>query len=96
MALMTSRPGEQSDGLVEPRIRVVPPYVSSSGMEAIELCELAGLFLDPWQQLALMDMLGEREDGRWACYEFGLVVPRQNGKGSVLRAWNGSSHGALR
>lgn len=33
-----------------------------------------------------MDMLGERIDGKWACYEFGLVAPRQNGKGSVLEA----------
>lgn len=31
-------------------------------------------------------MLGERADGKWACYEFGLVVPRQNGKGSCLEA----------
>lgn len=73
-------------GVQEPRIRVVPPYVSSSGVEALELCELAGLFLDPWQRLALTDLLGEREDGRWACYEFGLVVSRQNGKGSLLEA----------
>jgi hypothetical protein len=28
----------------------------------------------------------ERPDGRWACHEFGLVVPRQNGKGSCLEA----------
>jgi hypothetical protein len=31
-------------------------------------------------------MLGERADGKWACYEFGLVAPRQNGKGSCFEA----------
>lgn len=30
--------------------------------------------------------LGERADGRWAAREVGLVVPRQNGKGSILEA----------
>lgn len=74
------------EGAQEPRLRSVPDYVSSAGVEAIELCALAGLDLDLWQQLALTDMLGERDDGKWACYRFGLVVPRQNGKGSCLEA----------
>lgn len=73
-------------GAQEPRLRSVPDYASSAGEEAIELCSLAGLELDLWEQLVLMDMLGERPDGKWACYEFGLVVPRQNGKGSCLEA----------
>jgi hypothetical protein len=51
---------------------------------ALEVCALAGLFLDPWQQLVLTTMLAERADGKWAAFETGLVVPRQNGKGSVL------------
>jgi hypothetical protein len=73
-------------GSQEPRIRQVPEYVDSSGPEAIELAERAGLELDAWQQLVLTDMLGERPDGRWASFEFGLTVGRQNGKGSVLEA----------
>lgn len=73
-------------GAQQPRIRVAPPYVSSAGQQAIELAALAGLFLDPWQQLALIDMLGERADGKWAAFQFGLCVPRQNGKGSILEA----------
>ena len=73
-------------GAQEPRLRTVPDYVSTAGPEAIELCALAGLELDPWEQLVLTDMLGERADGKWACYEFGLVVPRQNGKGACLEA----------
>jgi hypothetical protein len=31
-------------------------------------------------------MLLEQADGKWACFEFGLLVSRQNGKGAVLEA----------
>ena len=73
-------------GVQVPRLLSVPDYRSSSGDEAIELAELAGLHLDPWQQLVLQHALGERADGTWAALEVALVVARQNGKGSVLEA----------
>lgn len=73
-------------GAQEPRLRSVPDYGVSAGDEAIELAALAGLDLDPWEQLVLGDMLGERADGKWASFHFGLVVPRQNGKGTILEA----------
>lgn len=73
-------------GAQEPRVHVVPPYVSSAGLEAIEVAEVAGLFLDPWQKLVLTDALGETPAGRWAAYRVGLEVARQNGKGSILEA----------
>lgn len=73
-------------GSQRPRVRSVPDYVTSGGHEAIELAESAGLYLDPWQQDVLIDALGERADGRFASFEVGLVVPRQNGKGAVLEA----------
>lgn len=73
-------------GSQTPRISSRPDYVSSAGQEAIELAESAGLYLDPWQQLVLTESLGERRDGRWSAFEVGLIVPRQNGKGSVLEA----------
>lgn len=60
--------------------------VSTSGPEVAELAESAGLFLDPWQRLVLDKALGERPDGTWAAAEVGLVVSRQNGKGSILEA----------
>jgi len=60
--------------------------VSSTGAEAVELAALAGLHLDPWQQLILDGALGERPDGSWAAFEVGVVVPRQNGKGALLEA----------
>lgn len=42
--------------------------------------------LDGWQQDYLTDSLAEDEDGNWSCFECGLIVSRQNGKGSVLEA----------
>ena len=72
-------------GKQEPRLSSVPSG-PSSGPEAVELAGLAGLILDPWQRQVLEAGLNERADGSWAAFEVGLVVPRQNGKGSVLEA----------
>ncbi|RBQ21602.1 terminase [Spongiactinospora rosea] len=69
-----------------PRIRWVPESYRSSGADATELAETAGLLLDPWQRLVLDDALGERRDGRWTSFETGLVVARQNGKGAIFEA----------
>lgn len=70
--------------VVEPRVRSVPEYSFSSGVEAIELAESVGLIPDQWQRAAVMDILAEGDDGKWASFESGLLVPRQNGKGAVL------------
>ena len=58
--------------------------MTSAGVEAVELLEAANRPPDPWQADALHDALGEREDGKWAARQAGLIVPRQNGKGDVL------------
>jgi phage terminase large subunit-like protein len=39
---------------------------------------------DPWQADAIDLLLACRADGKWACYEYGEIVARQNGKGSIL------------
>ena len=44
------------------------------------------MFLDPWQQDAVIDLLGEDDQGQWAATSGGLICPRQNGKGSVIEA----------
>jgi len=82
---MTSPPSVRL-GVQTPRVSSVPDYVSSAGVEAIEFCESFGLNLDPWQQHVLTHSLGERKDGVWSAFEVGLLVPRQNGKGSLLEA----------
>jgi hypothetical protein len=76
-----SRRGERS-----PRICAVPPSLSSAGAEAVDLAASAGLHLDPWQAYVLDQSLGERDDGKWAAFEVGLIVSRQNGKGAILEA----------
>jgi hypothetical protein len=70
----------------EPRVCSYPEYASSAGQEAVELAAMAGLYLDPWQQFVLVNALGERADGKWAAFEVGLNVPRQNGKDAILEA----------
>jgi hypothetical protein len=70
----------------QPRVLHLPKFGPSAGEDAIGQAAAAGLHLDPWQQYVLRQSLGERPDGRWAAFEVGLVVARQQGKGSVLEA----------
>lgn len=70
----------------QPRVANVPESVESLGDEAVDLSADAGLHLDEWQSWTLEQALGFRRDGRWSSFEVGLVVPRQDGKGSVLEA----------
>lgn len=68
-----------------PRFRSVPEAVShEAAREAVELAASAGLFVDPWQEAALVDALGETADGKWAAFEVAPIMPRQNGKGVLL------------
>ena len=69
-----------------PRHRSVPVAPTSAGQETVELAASAGLILDDWQQDVLHGSLGDRVDGKWAASQVGLIVPRQDGKGSILEA----------
>lgn len=73
-------------GVQEPRISNVPEARWSLGEDAIELAASAGLELDPWQQTVLTGAMGETAVDQWAAFEVGLIVSRQNGKGSILEA----------
>lgn len=74
-------------GHQRPRIFSAPPaYSYETGREAVELAAMAGLFLDDWQQFVLTQSLAEDERGRFVAFETGIVVPRQNGKGSLFEA----------
>lgn len=83
---MTTLQAVELRGAQRPRVSNIPAAVSSAGQEAIELAASAGLILDDWQRYALDAALGERADGKWSAFEVGLVVSRQNGKGSILEA----------
>ena len=73
-------------GSQTPRVRKVPAYATSGGQDAIELYESTGATLDPWQKNVLQDGCGELPGGKWAAFEVATVVPRQNGKGTIIEA----------
>lgn len=78
--------GEVLYGMQRPRIETIPPFVSSSGQETVELAASVGLELDPWQEYALHVGLGEAADRAWSAFEVAVNVPRQNGKGGIIEA----------
>lgn len=84
-------------GVQRPRISCCPEYASTLGDAAIELARMAGLELDPWQQWLLRNALGQTDQTYYnsvlgcympksSAYEIGVVLARQNGKGSFLEA----------
>ncbi|MDG3012156.1 terminase [Rhodococcus sp. D2-41] len=83
---MTTSPSVDVIDNQRPRLHSCPPFFSTLGQDAIDLSAHAGLELDPWQQFVLEESLGERRGGKWAAFEIGLIVPRQNGKGAVIEA----------
>jgi hypothetical protein len=73
-----------SGGCAEPLIELVPARVASAGPDMVELAAGFDLVADPWQERVLDAAGGEREDGKHAAFEVGVVVPRQNGKDGIL------------
>lgn len=69
-----------------PRIESWPAGETYSSEEAIDLMAAAGKPLDRWQRHVVQHALKERADGRWASFEVGLIVPRQNGKNVCVEA----------
>lgn len=52
--------------------------------EAIELGEQIGLVLDEAQRFGMDIAMSERDDGKWACFQFADFEPRQNGKSDKI------------
>ena len=73
-------------GAQTPRVSTFPQAAYSSGPDAADLAEAAGLVLDPWQRYVLEHGLGEQPDGKWSAREVACWVPRQNGKGAIIEA----------
>jgi hypothetical protein len=84
---LTISPLDVLVGPQRPRLLSVPPYEQTLGEDAADAAAIAGLELDPWQRYALNDILAIRPGGRPATRTAALVVPRQNGKGSVIEAY---------
>lgn len=74
-------------GLQPPRVRCAPSSrLRSRGLEAVELARSCGLELDVWQQQVLVDACRVTRAGRWAAFQVGVNVARQNGKGGITEA----------
>lgn len=81
-----------------PTHRLVPDHDYSRGDEVIELAEIAGLVLDPYQRDFLIDGCScvevpsplALDEGatveRWAAFEVGIELSRQNGKSVAFEA----------
>lgn len=79
----------QSFGSQIPRIEWVPPGKPHPDQEAaLEFAGLvsaaAGTPIQEWQDRVLGNSLLEERRGKWASFENGLCVPRQNGKTELL------------
>lgn len=87
-------------GSQEPNILHLPesdPKLGSAGQEVVELAQMAGLELDPWQagfiaeactyrKETFYNPYTDRIEHKWAARDVGLMISRQNGKGSILEA----------
>lgn len=75
-------------GRQQPRVRTLPDTVVETRLDdVLDLCDLANLRNDPWQESTLADVVAVDRDGRWACTEYGVLVSRQQGKGNILLAY---------
>ena len=75
----------------EPRICTLPtdfdPELSlTRAHEMIDLSELAGLTLDPWQEFAAEGATRTMSSGKWSAFQVAIQANRQNGKGSIMEA----------
>lgn len=72
-------------GSQEPTRKLVPEYSYSDGQDAVKICKIGGVNLDPWQSEIICDWLGRTAAGRWAAPTCGGSVPRQNGKSLLVQ-----------
>lgn len=52
--------------------------------DVLDICDLANIRCDPWQDGALEATSSIDAEGQWAATEFGILVSRQQGKGNIL------------
>lgn len=83
--MLTNSPRLELRGLQEPRVRALPlSRVDTLVDDVLDICDLAGIVCDPWQEGALEAVASIDADGQWAATEFGILVSRQQGKGNIL------------
>lgn len=89
--LQLPEPNVSGAGRQTPRISFLPrefdPELSAvKASEMIDLAAVAGLYLEPWQEIAAEGLTLTRADGKWAAFEAAIQANRQNGKGSIIEA----------
>lgn len=83
--MTTNSPKPAQLGLQEPRVRALPLSRTDTLVDDIlDICDLASIECDPWQEGALEAIASIDDDGQWAATEFGILVSRQQGKGNIL------------
>lgn len=68
-----------------PRIEVLPAgRVEDAAREIAALGSVVGIDVKDWQSHISKAVTARRADGKFTCFEFGIEVPRQNGKTAVV------------
>ncbi|WP_455904711.1 hypothetical protein [Microbacterium sp.] len=81
----TNSPKSEQLGLQEPRVRALPLSRTDTLVDDIlDICDLASIECDPWQEGGLEAIASIDAEGQWAATEFGILVSRQQGKGNIL------------
>ncbi|NEW27255.1 hypothetical protein [Nocardia cyriacigeorgica] len=84
--MLTSWPADGLVGIQEPRVswrpRTAVDYLAAE--DAIDLADIAGRRLPPWQATVVRDGMARRADGKWAAFEVCVLCSRQNGKNGSL------------
>ncbi len=75
-------------GSQSPSVEHLPAEIGTTALasECLEFVTECGLELDPWQSRCLTASLSEVEPDLWSAFLVGIIVGRQNGKGTLLEA----------
>lgn len=90
--MQTSWPSGELIGVQEPRIGHRPwsleswtgPIDFEAGETALDLADIAGRRRPPWQDTVVREGMARNSDGKWAAFEVGCLVSRQNGKNGCI------------
>lgn len=84
--MLTKSPLPVRRGRQEPRVASYPESSEdlSAGEDALALADVAGRDSFPWQEHVVTCGMAKRADGKWAAFEVGVLVSRQNGKNGCI------------
>jgi len=71
-------------GSQAPTLAVILPYSKTYGQEAVDLYNTTGRTAQEWQAQQISHILAVNEDGLFTHMNYGLEVPRRNGKNEVI------------